>query len=344
MGLKHIIDWKLFEANAFARVGKKLWVDLKPSGEPGVEYGDERIAYFRRYLPEEITNKEKDELKKLFNNFNGVETNLEPEIPSDSGYRVNVGSFSVKLNCSGIIVPFNFHKRDDDWWLVSCKFRGNNWGNNRRPDEIDWCEGTKLYSYSVVLCDSIEGIKEFLDDYNPSVTESDRFDIDRLINHRSYSGDVSGRLSNLKREKSDWWEYLGERNGVEWSENIDRLLYIHSYRPMDEKEKLQISEWLRPVLSDSESDKGRNPNTNSLEDWVCYNPLKSVQNSRFENCWFTKKSKDSWGFEYGWDMCVQGFSDEWYLVNIGDGRGGFNYWFRVDSLEGIHNLIKEVFF
>jgi len=329
MGLKHISDWKLFESDAFARVGKKLWVDLKASGVPNIDGGDERVYYFRRFEPENILPSEMDELRKMFNEFNGFETNLESEIPSDNGYRIKVGSFSVKLNCGGRMVPFNFHRRADEWWLVNCKYRGGDWVGNRRPDEIDWCEGTKLYGYSVVLCDSIEGIKEFLDDYSSS--------------HKSYSGDVFSRLFTLRSKKSDWWEYLGERNGVEWSENIDRLLSIHSYRPMDEKEKLQISEWLRPVLSDSESAKGRNPNTNSLEDWVCYNPLKSVQNSRFENCWFTKKSKDSWGFEYAWDMCVQGFSDEWYLVNIGDGRGSFNYWFRVDTFEGLHNLIEKVF-
>jgi hypothetical protein len=36
-----------------------------------------------------------------------------------------------------------------------------------RYDEIDWCEGTKLYGYSVILCDSIGGVEEFLNDYNP---------------------------------------------------------------------------------------------------------------------------------------------------------------------------------
>jgi len=184
------------------------------------------------------------------------------------------------------------------------------------------------------------GLKHIID---WKLFESDEFDIDKLFNNRSYSDDVSGRLFNLKREKSDWWQYLDERNGGEWSKNVSDLLNNQSYRPLDEKEKLQISEWLRPVLSDSQTAKGWNPTTNSYEDWVCYRTLKSVQNSRFENCWFTKKSKDAFGTEYSWDMCVQGFSDEWYLVNIGDGMGYFDYWFRVDTFEGLHNLVDKVF-
>jgi len=35
------------------------------------------------------------------------------------------------------------------------------------------------------------------------------------------------------------------------------------------------------------------------------------------------------------------FSDEWYLVNIGDGCAHFNYWFICDQFKGLEELIKD---
>ena len=70
MRLKHIIDWKLFENDAFARVGKKLWVNLKSSGVSNIDYGDERTYYFRRFEPENILEGEMNRLNILFNEFN----------------------------------------------------------------------------------------------------------------------------------------------------------------------------------------------------------------------------------------------------------------------------------
>lgn len=160
---------KLFEEiDAFSRVGNKGWVDLKSSGASGIPFGDERVHYFRRFEPENILPYEMDKLKKLFNDFNGEETLIEPEIPSDSGYRVKIGAFSVKLNCGGKKVPFNFYKRWDDWWLIWCKYEGSSWDNM----SIKWCEDINLYGSSCLLCDSLDGIEEFLNDYNPGVNES----------------------------------------------------------------------------------------------------------------------------------------------------------------------------
>ena len=183
-----------------------------------------------------------------------------------------------------------------------------------------------------------------MNDDKYSLDESDKFDLDAYLKReRSYSEKVSGRLYNLVRSKSEWWEYLGERNGGEWGRNISDLLDKQTYRPLEEKEKLQISEWLKPVLSNEKTAKGWNPTTKTYQDWVQYSTLKSVQNSRFEDCWFTKKSAGMFGEEYGWDICIQGFSDEWYLVNVGDGRGYVNHWFRIDTFEGLEKFIKSVF-
>jgi hypothetical protein len=165
MELKHLKYFKIFEEiDAFSRASDKYWVLLQSSGE----HGDERSHYFRRYEPENILPKEMVRLKKAFNEFNGGEVKIEPVIPEDNGYKEKVGSFSVKLNCNGKIVPFNFHKRWDDWWIIYCKLKGKTWDDH----SFVWCEGTKIYGNSVVLCDSIEGIEEFLNDYQPKFNYS----------------------------------------------------------------------------------------------------------------------------------------------------------------------------
>lgn len=169
-------------------------------------------------------------------------------------------------------------------------------------------------------------------------------DFDDFLNRKpNYVELVSQALYNSKSNKSEYWEYLGERNGGLWGKNISELLNNQTYRPMDDSELLKISEWLKPVLSNERSAKGWNRITKSYQDWVQYPTLSKVQNSRFENCWFMKRSKDYFGMEYGWDMCVQAFSDEWYLINVGDGRGYRDYWYRVDTLEGLHMFIMKNF-
>jgi hypothetical protein len=42
-----------------------------------------------------------------------------------------------------------------------------------------------------------------------------------------------------------------------------------------------------------------------------------------------------------WDICIQMFNDEWYLVNIGDGSGHYNYWYICDQFDGLKKLIEE---
>ena len=166
---------------------------------------------------------------------------------------------------------------------------------------------------------------------------------DWMNRKKDYPELIFGKLYLNKNKKSEWWEYIGDSNSPEWSKNGQILFNNQSYRPMEDNELEQISDWLRPVLSPLAHDKGMNPITKRHQDWVCYPTKRDVSNSRFENCWFLMRGKDRWGFESGWDMCVQGFSDEWYLINVGSGDGRHSYWFRVDTLEGLHNFIDENF-
>jgi hypothetical protein len=167
-------------------------------------------------------------------------------------------------------------------------------------------------------------------------------EIDAYFNRpRSYSDKVGSDLYNHK--DSDYWEYLGEPNGGEWSINLSDLLDKVTYRPMDESEKIKISELLLEHLSKEKSGKVWNPKTKSYEDWVVYPTLTEVRNFRFENCWFLQKDKDWSKMEFGWNIFIQGFDDEWYLVNVGDGRGYYNYWFRVDTFKGLIKFIQNYF-
>ena len=231
----------------------------------------------------------------------------------------------------------NISKYVDEWYSITII-------GNRNEGKI------------VMICDSIDGLKEvksILPNIKEklwiSLHESKEDDIkkeidDYLNRKRDYPDLISTALYLGKDKKSEWWDYMGERNGVEWSKNIQELFTNQSYRPMGDNELKQISGWLSPVLSPLSHNKGWNPITKrGDQDWVCYPTKKDVSNSRFENCWFLLKGKDMWGHESGWDMCVQGFTDEWYLINVGDGSGHYSYWFRVDTLEGLHNFINEHF-
>jgi len=337
MKLKHIKNFRIFEQiDAFDRVGDKLWVLLRSSLPNNLPYiagpvvSDERSYYFKRYEPEEVTDVEKSKLEELFSEFNGYDTSFEPEKPTDNGYFTNIGAFTVRLKCGSKNIPFSFYKRWDDWWMIWCR---------SEYQSVNWCLDTKLCGSSVVLCDTIRGVVEFINDYIPDINESDVFDIDKFINRKeSYPEEVGSVLYSSISEKSEWWNYLGTTNGAQWSRGVNDLLENQIYRQMSEDELITITKCLEPVLR-------IRPlsfiNTNKYVD--TYPSLKSVQNSKFENCWFMVEGVDHWGFTYGWDMCVQGFSDEWYLVSVGDGRGYVDYWYRVDTLEGLHNFINRMF-
>ena len=218
------------------------------------------------------------------------------------------------------------------------EYSGDLFSDNTRYLCDQWDSLVSIFNEFISFLKSDEPIFEpDYPKYNININEM--FDFEKKKN--TYVSKVSSLLYSSKEDKNEYWEYLGERNGG--GKNIDELLNNQTYRVMEDSELLKISEWLNPVLSVKKHKKGWNTNTDSYQYWAKYPTLKSVQNSRFENCWFMKEDKDWLGIEYGWDMCVQAFSDEWYLVNVGDGRGTYNYWYRVDTLEGLHKFIMKNF-
>ena len=71
---------------------------------------------------------------------------------------------------------------------------------------------------------------------------------------------------------------------------------------------------------------------------VEYPPLTKAVNSRFGHCWFLGEldKRDNGKFStlsvpLNWDICIQYFEDEYFLVNIGSGNAWYNYWYWCDQ-------------
>ena len=123
---------------------------------------------------------------------------------------------------------------------------------------------------------------------------------------------------------------MGDTNGGEWHLNLEILLENSKIIDLSKKDIDLIESTLDGCIENSEH--------LGAGSFVRYPQLKVVQNSRFDYCWFLTRSNNP-----GWDMCVQSFDDEWYIINIGDGRGRHSYWYKCDTIEGVINLIKDKF-
>jgi len=304
MGLKHIIDWKLFETDAFERVGSKLWVNLR---------GDERFYYFRRFEPENISSAEFERLSSLFSEFNGRETKIDKEIPSDNGDRVNPGAFSVRLSCGLYSVPFNFYKRIDDWWLIWCKCRCN-WVNV--CDRVEWCEGTTLDGSSVILCDSIEGIKEFLDDYV-------RLEIIlKLLEIKVYDTPDNSILEN------DAYNIFNDlmKSGKEYYEKIIRLSW-----DKDVFNRVEVTESFKKIRDMIQKKLGDNSSFSNIQ-------IKKAQlDNRIvvEGDFFQRSRLRR--IDFGIDI----LNDEWFLIHLNYGDGDYIF-FKCDQFEGLEKFIEDL--
>lgn len=150
-------------------------------------------------------------------------------------------------------------------------------------------------------------------------------------------------MNNLGKS-SEWYKYLGKTNTGEWK--LEDFLKNRNPEKMTDLMISRISQILSPFT------KGIKNNP------VKFKPIKSAVNSRFGHCWFldnessfSKKIEDEYDdpvflhryFSNEWDICIQPFDDEWFLINMGDGRGYFNYWYVCDTLDGFEHFIKDMF-
>lgn len=148
-------------------------------------------------------------------------------------------------------------------------------------------------------------------------------------------------LGNLMDDsESSVYRYLGKPNLPIWSNNLRDILETKSiirikYEDMKTNDHIiKIDKMLKPFYGGR---KYRNNNP------VMYPDIKDVVNSRFGYCWYLDKlEQDEQGYGGNkWDICIQIFEDEWYLVNIGSGQGYFNYWYLCDQFEGLEQLVKD---
>ena len=127
----------------------------------------------------------------------------------------------------------------------------------------------------------------------------------------------------MDNKESEFYYYLGKTNSGEWRDNLSSIL----------QRKI-----IRMKLSDIHQ-------ISSLLDYkniAQYNDIVEVVNSRFSYCWFLNKCTDGiFRHRHYWDMCIQMFDDEWFLVNIGSGDGSCNYWYMCDQFDGLKQLIKD---
>jgi hypothetical protein len=139
---------------------------------------------------------------------------------------------------------------------------------------------------------------------------------------KSMKLDIYSALYNNNKD-NEYWKYLGKANSPKWSHRLDEIITNKRIKPMTSDIKHSISKML-----------------NFKKKIVEYPPLKNVQNSRFSCCWFLDKSDITFGRTVNWDICIQYYEDEWFLVNIGS-DGTDNFWYLCDGSEGLGKLISD---
>ena len=167
----------------------------------------------------------------------------------------------------------------------------------------------------------------------------DKF-FNELINKKeTYPERIFGRLYQSRKEESDYYRYLGESNSGEWVTNLENLFKNQTTVDLSKDDVQKIESTLDGYLATQEARSGKGRGFGGHA--VVYPKLTQPVNSRFDHCWFLKTDKDRWGHDSGWDICVQKFTDDWFVVIIGDGRGSFTYWFICDEIEGLLKLIQD---
>ena len=138
----------------------------------------------------------------------------------------------------------------------------------------------------------------------------------QLFNESTY-----GKLMNNK--EGDFYYYLGDTNSDKWSSELSDILESKEILKMKREDIRRISKLL------------------DYKDIAQYPNINNVVNSRFGHCWFLNLFEKYISGDAYWDICIQMFHDEWYLVNIGDDNGSYNYWYMCDQFDGLKKLIED---
>ncbi len=128
-------------------------------------------------------------------------------------------------------------------------------------------------------------------------------------------------------EKS--YKYLGEVNSPLWANNLRDIKLtktIISNKPYTNDINKKHLEEINILFS-----------TLGTNRHVIYADMKDVANCRFGNCWFFYNIRND---KFDYDICVQTFEDEWYLVRY-NSASIFSEWYLCDQFEGLKQLVND---
>lgn len=146
---------------------------------------------------------------------------------------------------------------------------------------------------------------------------------------KQFNENLFGNLIGNHPSWNSYYKYLGETNSPTWSSNLREILHSKSI----------ITNY--PYSNDITNDNIKKINdliSSFMEcKYAIYDDIKNVINSRFGNCWYLKNKISG----YNWDICLQSFRDDWYLVRFGSGDGSWSFWYLCDQFEGLKQLIEN---
>jgi hypothetical protein len=157
---------------------------------------------------------------------------------------------------------------------------------------------------------------------------------------KKFNESVSSKLHQSRDTK--WYRRLGEANSYIWKYNLSQILTKDpNYLPEEDIINLNLL-----GLGIGSERKSLDPDLSDFENPVEYPLLDKIRNSRFGNCWFLGNLDGETYFtgagKVEWDICIQYYLDETYLVYIGDNVGYSFYWYECDTYYGLERLIKDM--
>lgn len=147
---------------------------------------------------------------------------------------------------------------------------------------------------------------------------------------------VSTKLYQSKDTK--WYRKLGEVNSDIWKYNLSQIITKNpNYLP--EEDIINLNRLGLGISSERKS---------GIKNPIEYPLLDKIQNSRFGNCWLLGELGENymhgikWKGSRKWDISIQYYIDETYLVYIGDDTGYTFYWYECDTYYGLERLIRDM--
>jgi hypothetical protein len=172
-------------------------------------------------------------------------------------------------------------------------------------NDVEWNREAKLNGGSIILCDSVEGIEEFLNDYSGnSISENTN----------------NGIFKEMMESSKDYYHQISD---VSWGEDARNRINVTDMF-------VRVEEMIRRKL-------GENKIVNYISEIK-----KSQRDYRIivtVNLFINKR-----GFPGGltYDFGIDILDDEWFLVHLNqDGIGNYIF-FKCDQFEGLEKFVDDL--